>query len=270
MALGRLGAPGDEDCVLVTAEENGVLRAMLALRAVGQRRPVARPDAARQDRAGRAERLPDRGGHQGRARRSASSGCRSTSRCSAPRSSAASGSAPGPVLRAWRGLLVFVSRWFQIESLYKFNAKFSPGVGAALLRLPRRPGRAAHRVRRPRGRGVPGLAQARGRAVRQARGPRPGSWQAPAPPAKPGARARGTRPQARPRRCAYVGVAAAALEHGRDWLTMPVMVNLPGLAGAPPAGPVPGDGRRQRHARLVLRRRAVVRRRAPRSPTASS
>ncbi|MFC9848027.1 phosphatidylglycerol lysyltransferase domain-containing protein [Streptomyces sp. NPDC060223] len=32
----------------------------------------------------------------------------------------------GPVLRVWRSLLVFLSRWFQIESLYKFNAKFSP------------------------------------------------------------------------------------------------------------------------------------------------
>ncbi|MFI0818973.1 phosphatidylglycerol lysyltransferase domain-containing protein [Streptomyces sp. NPDC021098] len=32
----------------------------------------------------------------------------------------------GPVLRGWRGLLVFLSRWFQIESLYKFNAKFGP------------------------------------------------------------------------------------------------------------------------------------------------
>ncbi|MEU0667616.1 phosphatidylglycerol lysyltransferase domain-containing protein [Streptomyces lavendulocolor] len=32
----------------------------------------------------------------------------------------------GPVLRVWRGLLVFLSRWFQIESLYKFNAKFQP------------------------------------------------------------------------------------------------------------------------------------------------
>ncbi|MEV4944135.1 phosphatidylglycerol lysyltransferase domain-containing protein [Streptomyces sp. NPDC053755] len=32
----------------------------------------------------------------------------------------------GPVLRLWRGLLVFLSRWFQIESLYKFNAKFQP------------------------------------------------------------------------------------------------------------------------------------------------
>jgi len=32
----------------------------------------------------------------------------------------------GPVLRAWRSLLIFLSRWFQIESLYKFNAKFGP------------------------------------------------------------------------------------------------------------------------------------------------
>jgi lysyl-tRNA synthetase class 2 len=32
----------------------------------------------------------------------------------------------GPVLKAWRGLLVFASRWFQIDSLYRFNAKFRP------------------------------------------------------------------------------------------------------------------------------------------------
>lgn len=32
----------------------------------------------------------------------------------------------GPVSRGWRGLLVFVSRWFQIETLYRFNAKFRP------------------------------------------------------------------------------------------------------------------------------------------------
>jgi lysyl-tRNA synthetase class 2 len=32
----------------------------------------------------------------------------------------------GPVLRAWRGLLVFASRWWQIESLYRFNVKFRP------------------------------------------------------------------------------------------------------------------------------------------------
>ena len=32
----------------------------------------------------------------------------------------------GPILKAWRGLLVFASRWFQIDSLYRFNAKFRP------------------------------------------------------------------------------------------------------------------------------------------------
>lgn len=32
----------------------------------------------------------------------------------------------GPVLRAWRAVLIFVSRWFQIESLYRFNVKFRP------------------------------------------------------------------------------------------------------------------------------------------------
>jgi lysyl-tRNA synthetase class 2 len=32
----------------------------------------------------------------------------------------------GPVLRMWRELLLVASRWFQIESLYRFNAKFRP------------------------------------------------------------------------------------------------------------------------------------------------
>lgn len=32
----------------------------------------------------------------------------------------------GPVIRGWRALLIFLSRWYQIESLYKFNDKFQP------------------------------------------------------------------------------------------------------------------------------------------------
>jgi lysyl-tRNA synthetase, class II len=32
----------------------------------------------------------------------------------------------GPILRAWRWLLIFASRWWQIESLFRFNAKFRP------------------------------------------------------------------------------------------------------------------------------------------------
>jgi lysyl-tRNA synthetase, class II len=32
----------------------------------------------------------------------------------------------GPILRAWRWLLIFMSRWWQIETLYRFNVKFRP------------------------------------------------------------------------------------------------------------------------------------------------
>ncbi|HEY3866950.1 MAG TPA: phosphatidylglycerol lysyltransferase domain-containing protein [Actinocrinis sp.] len=32
----------------------------------------------------------------------------------------------GPVLRAWRAVLMFFSRWWQIESLYRANAKYRP------------------------------------------------------------------------------------------------------------------------------------------------
>jgi lysyl-tRNA synthetase class 2 len=32
----------------------------------------------------------------------------------------------GPITRMWRNVLVFFSRWYQIESLYKFNSKFRP------------------------------------------------------------------------------------------------------------------------------------------------
>ncbi len=32
----------------------------------------------------------------------------------------------GTVLRMWRAIVLFASRWFQIESLYRFNAKFTP------------------------------------------------------------------------------------------------------------------------------------------------
>lgn len=32
----------------------------------------------------------------------------------------------GPVLRAWRALLVFFSRWWQLESLYRSNVKYQP------------------------------------------------------------------------------------------------------------------------------------------------
>ncbi len=42
----------------------------------------------------------------------------------------------GPVLRAWRGVLIFFSRWFQIESLYRFNVKFRPDWEPRFLSFP--------------------------------------------------------------------------------------------------------------------------------------
>jgi lysyl-tRNA synthetase class 2 len=42
----------------------------------------------------------------------------------------------GPVLRMWRGALVFASRWLQIESLYRFNAKFQPAWQPRFLVYP--------------------------------------------------------------------------------------------------------------------------------------
>jgi lysyl-tRNA synthetase class 2 len=93
MALGRLGAPGDEDCVLVAQpglNDFLIVEAIKAAPGLGVQRlslnfAMFRAALERGEKIG-----------------------------------------AGPVLKAWRGLLVFLSRWFQIESLYKFNAKFCP------------------------------------------------------------------------------------------------------------------------------------------------
>ena len=42
----------------------------------------------------------------------------------------------GPVLRAKRNLLRFFSKWFQVESLYRFNAKFQPDWNPRYLIYP--------------------------------------------------------------------------------------------------------------------------------------
>lgn len=42
----------------------------------------------------------------------------------------------GPVSRAWRAVLLLASRWWQIESLYRFNAKFRPGWEPRFLCYP--------------------------------------------------------------------------------------------------------------------------------------
>ena len=125
MALGRVGGPGDGDCVIATATENGVLRAMLHFVPWGsdglsldlmRRERTAQPgvnDFLIVETIKAAQELGVK---------------RLSLNFAVFRSTLARGEriGAGPVLRAWRSILLFASRWFQIESLYKFNAKFCP------------------------------------------------------------------------------------------------------------------------------------------------
>jgi lysyl-tRNA synthetase class 2 len=134
MALGRFGDPADGDCVVVTAHKareddgeppGGDIRAILHFVPWGE--GGISLDLMRRDRdadPGLNELLIVKA-----LQASPSLGVTRVSLNFAMfRAALARGErlGAGPVLRAWRGILVFLSRWFQIESLYKFNAKFRP------------------------------------------------------------------------------------------------------------------------------------------------
>ena len=125
MALGRLGAPGDENCVLVTAEENGTLKAILHFVPWGT--DGLSLDLMRRDKTAIGG-LNDFLIVEAIKAAPALGVKRVSLNFAMFRAALERGEriGAGPVLKAWRGLLVFLSRWFQIESLYKFNAKFSP------------------------------------------------------------------------------------------------------------------------------------------------
>ncbi|MGP3769907.1 phosphatidylglycerol lysyltransferase domain-containing protein [Streptomyces sp. SDT5-1] len=130
MALGRFGDPADSDCVVVTAHQEdaaGTRRVRALLHFVPWGDDGLSLDLMRRDR-------------------TAEPGLNELLIVAALRAAPALGIArvslnfavfraalargerigAGPVLKGWRGLLVFLSRWFQIESLYRFNAKFRP------------------------------------------------------------------------------------------------------------------------------------------------
>ncbi len=125
MALGRFGDPADDQCVLVTAEAGGQLRALLHFVPWG-------PDGLSLDLM-RRDRAAENGLNEllivAALQAAPSLGVERLSLNFAVfRGALESGErlGAGPVLRSWRALLVFASRWFQIESLYRFNAKFQP------------------------------------------------------------------------------------------------------------------------------------------------
>ena len=125
MALGRFGDPADGDCVLATASRDGALAALLHFVPWGE-------DGLSLELMVR-DRAADNGMNEFLIARLLGA-CpdlgvtRVSLNFAVFRSALARGERLGAgfVLRAWRSLLLFASRWFQIESLYRFNAKFQP------------------------------------------------------------------------------------------------------------------------------------------------
>jgi lysyl-tRNA synthetase class 2 len=125
MALGRVGGQYDGRCVIATACQNGEMRALLHFVPWGD--DGLSLDLMRRDRSAQAG-LNDFMIVEA-IKLAPSLGVKRISLNFAVfRAALERGEriGAGPVLRAWRWLLLFLSRWFQIESLYKFNAKFGP------------------------------------------------------------------------------------------------------------------------------------------------
>jgi lysyl-tRNA synthetase class 2 len=125
MALGRLADLADPDCVLVTASRGGRLCAVLQFVPWGSEGLSL--DVMRRDR------TADTGLNELMIVRLLEAApdlhiCRLSLNFTVFRSTLDRGArlGAGPVLRVWRSILLFASRWFQIESLYRFNAKFRP------------------------------------------------------------------------------------------------------------------------------------------------
>lgn len=125
MALGRLGDPADGDCLLVEAVQNDQVVAMLSLVPWGS-------NGASLDLMRRSPRSPN-----GTIELMVSELCMQSEDIGVTRVSlnfAMFRSAfeqgaqlgAGPVARLWRWLLVFFSRWWQLETLYRSNMKYRP------------------------------------------------------------------------------------------------------------------------------------------------
>ncbi|MFI6284132.1 bifunctional lysylphosphatidylglycerol synthetase/lysine--tRNA ligase LysX [Streptomyces sp. NPDC051018] len=126
MALDRLGDPADGDCLLVEAYD-GEGRLMALLSFVPWGGDGISLDVMRRDRAApngvmefMVAELCDRAGRLGVRRISLNFAVFRSAFEEGARIGA------GPVLRMWRGLLLFFSRWWQLEALYRSNVKYRP------------------------------------------------------------------------------------------------------------------------------------------------
>ena len=135
MALSRIGDPADPGCVVVTAHQDGVLRGLLHFVPWGS--DGLSLDLMRRDR------TADNGLNEFLVVRLVDAcpglGVRRLSlNFAVLRSALERGEriGAGPVARAWRSVLVWASRWWQIETLYRFNAKFQPGWEPRFLCFP--------------------------------------------------------------------------------------------------------------------------------------
>ena len=135
MALSRLGDPADDRCVVATATLAGELKGVLHFVPWGD--DGLSLDLMRRDRSA------DNGLNELMITRVIGSGCslgvrRVSLNFAVFREALQRGEriGAGPVLRAWRAILIFFSRWFQIESLYRFNVKFRPDWEPRFLSFP--------------------------------------------------------------------------------------------------------------------------------------
>lgn len=126
MALGRIGDPGDPDIVIARARDGGG-RLVAVLTFVPWGQDGLSLDLMRRDR------VSENGTVElvvvGLAEAAASLGIRRLSLNFAVFRSVFERGArigAGPVLRVWHRVLLLASRWWQIESLYRANAKYNP------------------------------------------------------------------------------------------------------------------------------------------------
>ena len=125
MALSRLGDPGDTRCVVATAHRDGKLQGLLHFVPWGD--DGLSLDLMRRDRsadnglneymiASLVEQCPDLGVR------------RVSLNFAVFRDALERGGriGAGPISRAWRRILLIASRWWQIDTLYRFNEKFRP------------------------------------------------------------------------------------------------------------------------------------------------